>query len=248
MNLLALQRSMVDHLVRGATDISSQVRDDAAPRLAVYHNAYRMQLLACLRDTFEKTRNWLGDAQFDPAGVHYIETHPPASWTLNDYGQDFGESLGRRHPNDAEVAELAWLDWSLRRAFDGPDTTALTQDRLANIDWDHATLRLVPTLRMTSIATNCAAIWTAMAAGETPPAAARLPEAMALRVWRQELTPRFRSIDPGEQRALFMASKGARFAMICEMLAEGREYTEASALAGTYLVAWLQDGLLIAID
>jgi hypothetical protein len=207
-----------------------------------------MQLLACLRETFEKTWTWLGDTAFDAAGLQHIETHAPKSWTLGDYGRDFDQTLRGLYPDDAEVAELAWLDWTLRRAFDGPNAIAIASDVVAGVDWDSAVLRLVPTLRLTSITSNCAAIWTAIAAGETPPAAARLAERMALRVWRQEFAPRFRSIDPTEQRALAMASVGASFTTICQALAEGKGYAEASARAGAYLVSWIQDGLLMAID
>src|SRR5882724_6446222 len=140
MNLLALQREIRDHLLHGRPDVGRLVRGEAAPRLAVYHNAYRMQLLACLRDTYEKTHAWLGHQNFDAAGLEHIASHTPVSWTLNDYDLNFDQTLAARYPDDPEVAELAWLEWALRRAFDGPDASPIAADGLTQIDWDHVVI------------------------------------------------------------------------------------------------------------
>ena len=248
MNLLALQRSMRDHLISGADEITAQIHGDASPRLAVYHHAYRAQLLDCLRDTFERVWAWLGDAGFEAAARRYIESHPPHSWTLSAYGDEFDRTLSGLYPDDREVAELAWLDWSLRRAFDGRDATPVAADALSDIDWDHAILRIVPTLRMRSISTNCAAIWTALSERNAPPAAARLHAPTALRVWRKEFSPHFRAVDSIEQQALLMACDGASFAAICSAIAARIEPSRAPEIAGALLAGWLQDGLIIAVE
>jgi hypothetical protein len=248
MNLLAIQRSMRDHLIRGAEEIKAQIHGDASSRLAVYHHAYRAQLLDCLRDTFERVWAWLGDTGFEAAARRYIESHPPRSWTLSAYGDDFDRTLSGLYPDDREVAELAWLDWSLRRAFDGRDATPVAPSALSDIDWDHAILRLVPTLRMRSITTNCAAIWTALSEKNKPPAAARLRAPTALRVWRKEFAPHFRAVDSIEQHVLLMACDGASFAAICTAIAERTEPDRAPEAAGALLAGWLQDGLIIAVE
>ncbi len=105
------------------------------------------------------------------------------------------------------MAELGWLDWSWRRAFDRPDGVPIGADAFAGVDWNTVILRIEPTLQMSSIATNCAALWTAISEGRRPPRAARLP-VTALRVWRRELSPQFRSIDSIEMQALLMAAGG----------------------------------------
>jgi hypothetical protein len=248
MNLLALQRSMRDHLISGADEITAQIHGDASQRLAVYHHAYRAQLLDCLRDTFERVWAWLGDTGFEAAARGHIESHPPRSWTLSAYGDDFDRTLSGLYPEDREVAELAWLDWSLRRAFDGRDATPVAADALSDIDWDHAILRIVPTLRMRSISTNCAAIWTALSEKNTPPAAARLHAPTALRVWRKDFAPHFRAVDSIEQHVLLMACDGASFAAICTAIAERTEPGRAPEVAGAMLAGWLQDGLIIAVE
>jgi hypothetical protein len=248
MTLLALQRSMRDHLISGADKIKAQIRGDASPRLAVYHYAYRAQLLDCLRDTFERVWAWLGDTGFEAAARRYIESHPPRSWTMSGYGDDFDRTLSGLYPDDCEVAELAWLDWSLRRAFDGPDATPIAADALSGIDWDHAILCIVPTLRMRSISTNCAAIWTALSEKNAPPAAARLHAPTALRVWRKDFSPHFRAVESIEQHVLQMACNGASFAAICTAIADRTEPAKALEVAGGLLAGWLHDGLIIAVE
>src|SRR6266404_6595225 len=248
MNLLAVQRSMREHLIRGSDDIRGQIRGDSLPRLAVYHHAYRAQLLACLRDTYERVWAWLGDSSFEAAASSHIESTPPHSWTLSDYGNDFDRTLRGLYPDDREVAELAWLDWSLRRAFDGPDATPIGADAFAEVDWNTVILRVAPTLRVSSIATNCAALWTAIAEGRSPPAAARLHAPMALRVWRKEFSPHFRAVDSIEQHALLMASDGASFAAICSAIAAAMEPSQAPEIAGALLASWLQDGLILGVE
>ena len=247
MNLLSLQRNLRDHIIHGSADIGRMIRGDASPRLAVYHHAYRAQLLDCLRDTFERVWTWLGDAGFETAGQRHIELHPPHAWTLSDYGNGFDRTLKELYPNDPELGELAWLDWSLRRAFDGPDANSLEAVDLSHADWNTVILSLVPTLRIAPISTNCAAIWTALSDGRSPPGVQRLSAPMALRVWRVGLTPRYRSIDALEQRALQMVIEGATFATICATI-ESATHSKAAEVAGSFLASWLQDGLITSVE
>jgi len=247
MNLLALQRNMREHLLRGSEHIAREIRGDAATRLAVYYDAYRMRLMDCLRDTFERVRAWVGDSGFETAAQRHIELHPPHNWTLAEYGNGFDCTLADIYPNDPEIAELAWLDWSLHRAFEGPNAKSLKAHDLSGVNWNSAVLSIVPTLRMRPVVTNCAAIWAAIAEGQTPPAMRRLAATSALRVWRAGFSPNFRTIDPLEHEALLMAAEGATFASICTAI-EAARTSEASEVAGGFLASWVQDGLLTSID
>jgi hypothetical protein len=247
MNLLALQLNLRDHLIQGSADIGREIRGDPSARLAVYHHAYRAQLMDCLRDTFERVWTWLGDASFETAGQEHIELHPPHGWTLAEYGNGFDRTLKDLYPNDPELAELAWLDWSLRRVFDGPDANSLEAVDLSRADWNTAILHMVPTLRIRSISTNCAVIWTALSHGRSPPGVQPLAAPMALRVWRVGLTPRFRSIDALEQHALQMVIEGATFATICTTI-ESAGHSKAAEVAGRFLASWLQDGLITSVE
>jgi len=244
MKLGRLQEAFRDHLLDRRSAILPEVTGD----LGVYHYAYRAQLLNCLRDTFDKTWSWLGDDGFEAAAHAHIEAHPPSAWTLNVYGEGFDRTLAGLHPDDPEVAELAWLEWTLRRAFDGPDAEPVDQSVLAAIDWDQAVLYLVPTLRLGLVATNCAALWSALSDGETPPPAERLPAPMAVRVWRQGLSTRFRSIEAVEERALRLVMDGTDFPDLCAALAADLGEERGGAEVGRILGLWLQDGLITEIS
>jgi hypothetical protein len=247
MSLLDTQRGFRDHILAGAEAPLAGIAPVAERGLAVYRHAYRAQLIACLRDTYEKTWAWMGDEPFDRAALTHIEQTPPASWTLSEYGAGFPQSLRTLFPADPEVAELAWLDWTLRRAFDGPNADAIAPQALAAVDWDHAVLHFLPTLTVGDVITNCAAIWGALNDEQTPPAAEPLPAPAAIRVWRSDLTPRYRSIENFEQRALILAMAGSSFADLCSLLVEGGDKDQAVQRVGSALAGWLQDGLITGV-
>ena len=216
----------------------------ARPGLAIYRNNFRAQLAACLEESFEKTRQWIGGEAFHEAVIAHVERVPPSNWTLDAYPRDFPETLAMLYPIDHEVAELAALELALTHAFVGPDAARLTAGQIATADWDRATLLLAPTLDILPLTTNAAAIWTALAEEVSPPMSALLPVAGALLVWRDGETPRFRAIDAMEERAILHMRGGMTFARLCAELVEIIGEPEGVATAGAWLGQWLADGLL----
>lgn len=248
MSLAALQRDFRDWLTDVPVAMDDWVDGHARAGLDIYHNAYRVQLVECLKDTFAKTFLWLGeDAFIDAARVH-IERTPPSGWTLGAYGVRFDETLADLYPDDAEVAELAWLDWALSRAFEGPDAATIAADTLAQIDWDRAILHLIPSVRIGRAGTNAGAIWSALEAQDAPPAAVLLPNAGAMLVWRQDFTPCFRTIEAIEQRALEIVGSGSSFTALCTILIEQLGEEAGIAHAGSMLAEWIDHGLILAIN
>ena len=249
MTLLDTQRQFQAFLVDGPHALHDLVPADASPGLAVYHHAYRAQLEECMRETFERTWAWLGDEAFHDAIRHYVDTHPPGSWTISDYGAHFKDLLDVLHPDSPEVGELASLDWSLRRAFDGPDGPSLTLEAMPQeIDWDHATIRLVPTLRLLDIRSNCGALWSAMAAEKVPPAVEYFVETATLRVWREGHRCRFQTMDASETYALTYVMQGASFAELCGYLTNVLGDDRGISMAGEWLATWMRDGVVAAIE
>jgi hypothetical protein len=249
MTLEQIQREFRAYVVSGSPAIEACVAPDARRGLAVYHHAYRADLIACLKDGFEKTAAWLGEDAFERAALAHIEASPPRSWTLNDYGEGFDDTLAARYPADTEVAELAWLDWRLRRAFDGPDAAVMDLASRGDIDWETARLRLAPTLAIREIETNAPALWSAMADGGTPPPATLLERPQGLAVWRRELSPRFRTLAEHEYRALMGALAGDDFGAICAVIAEAiGEADDPAAVAGAMLAGWLAEQIVVGVD
>jgi|CXWL01.1.fsa_nt_gi hypothetical protein len=248
MTLLAIQRDFRAALLADADDAVSRFGDEgAAPGLAVYHNAYRAQLVECLQETFEQLHAWLGDHAFHRAAMAHIAENPPHGWTLGVYGEGFDTTLARLYPNNPEVRELAWLEWALSIAFTGPDALPVTPETLATVDWDDARLEFTPTLRIGETTTNVGAIWSALSAQETPPAAERLPAPAALLIWRHDFSPSFRTIEEAELAALTEALSGATFGELCSAQVSHWGADEGVSRAGMLLGQWLHDGLIIRV-
>jgi hypothetical protein len=248
MTLIELQRDMHAWLARDDVAAARRIGAGAGPGLRVYQNNYRAQLVACLEDSFARTRDWVGEEAFHQAVVAHVERVPPSSWTLDTYPRDFPATLALLYPDDPEVAELGWIECALGEAFVGPDAPAVTADGLGAIDWDRAVLRFTPTLDLGPLATNVAAIWTALAAGEMPPAVELLPEPGAILVWRQNYVPRFRAIDQIERQALLAARAGLSFADLCEAIVAAHGQEDGIARAGQLLGQWLADGLITDVE
>lgn len=251
MSLAALQRDfrawLAEGLAEETEDVARWVGPQAAGGLAVYRNAYRVQLVDCLKDTFARTHLWLGEDAFVAAALAHIAQVPPTGWTLGAYGADFAATLCAMWPGDPEVAELATLEWALSRAFEGPDSAAVSAATLGTVDWDRAMLVPVPTLALYPASTNAGAIWSALAAESDPPAAALLPAEAAMLVWRQDFTPCFRTIEADERDALELVLAGAPFAALCEALIARLGQDAGIARAGGLLGQWLEQGLIARI-
>ena len=82
MSLLALQRDFRRHLTGPAGATQNGFGDRASDGLAVYHNAYRVQLTDCLAETFARSNAWLGGEAFVAVARAHIECSPPSGWTL----------------------------------------------------------------------------------------------------------------------------------------------------------------------
>jgi hypothetical protein len=250
MNLADIQRGFTAYVRAEEQQPLATIDPKSVRGLPVYHYAYRASLIEALRDVFERTHSWLGDENFDDAARAHIAANPPCSWTMSDYGLGFEDTLGTIYPDNPEVAELAWIDWSLRIAFNGPDAPSLDIAGLAEVDWDAARLHLAPTLVMRPVTTNCAALWGALTDDNPQPPAAEVSEQpVMLTVWRHDLMPRFHSVSDEEHEALLMAQNGLSFGAICARLGESNDdETAVAERAGAMLGRWISEGVLVAVS
>lgn len=254
---LALRDTQVafhDHLLDQPSDIARQIVEGGKVgvdlRLHIYHNAYRVRLHECLRDSFEKTWTYLGDDAFEAAALAYIENNPPTSRNLRHFGETFPALLAERFPADGDIAELAQIDWELRRAFDGPNAEPIAADALAALapeDWESVGFRLVPTLCLLPLRYNSVDIWHGLDEDRAPPAAVSLPGAAWLLIWRKGWQPHFRTIGKAEHATLEQLLAGACFADVCAALGEQFPDEEAAAVAGESLGTWLQDEMITGL-
>lgn len=240
MNLLALQRAFMSEISAGDEDVAP-----ASTGMAVYRDAYRGRLLDALAHSFERTRRWVGADPFTVAASHYILTHPPQSWTLDDFGAAFPALLTGLFRDNPEVAELAWLEWHMQRAFAAPDrpgdvARALSGAGLPEEAWAGLRFTMAAGFAACRIATNVDRLWPQLADGEGAGFGVA-PASGTLIVWRHGLTPRYRLLDSAEQASLLALTEGRTLGEAFATVAEA-----AVPQAGEWLGQWLADGLFSA--
>lgn len=252
--LAQLQTSLQRHVLDGAAGIEASIVAgrgiSVERRLHIYRHAYRARLAAALRDSFGHTAAYLGDEWFDADALAFVEAHPSSHASLNAYGSGFAAWLGERHVHDGDIAELAMLDWALRRAFDGADALLLALADLAALApdaWERIGFALVPTYTRLVLRHNTLALWQALDAELAPPRAEALGAPCELLIWRRGHRPHFRSLGADEAMALTALHAGASFATVCARLAQGSPQCDAAAEAGTLLRRWIDDELIRAV-
>lgn len=235
MSLLALQSRFRDEIIAD---------DDGLPPsstgMAIYRDAYRGRLLAALEASFERTRRWTGEDAFAAAACHYILTCPPRSWTLDDYGADFSVLLATLFSDDPEVAELAWLEWHVSRAFAAPNRPVLDAAKLAAAcsapaDWDRMTFAMSAGFAMRGVQTNCLALWDALADGQSAPPAAQRNDFTALLIWRSGFRPSVRAATCAEAEALNLLAGGGSLGELAQADSAGK--------LGEWLAQWFSEGI-----
>lgn len=252
--LARLQMAFHNHLLDQTGNFTREVaeggRIGVEHRLHIYHNAYRVRLLEALQDAYEKTWSYLGDSVFESAALAFIEDNPPRSRNLRWYGDGFPQWLGARFPADRDIAELAMIDWQLRRAFDGPDASPMDAGTLATLtpsQWESVGFRFAPTLFIAPLQYNSVSIWHALDNDQDPPIAEALVKPTWLLIWRKAWQPHFRTIGNLEHATLSRLLVGASFADVCANLNAQFPEQEAAAIAAESLRTWLKDELIIGL-
>lgn len=253
-SLRPLQAAFHDHLLGRASAIAGDLREggpiSTARRLAIYRHAYCARLLDALRDSFEKTWAYLGDERFDAAAGAFIEANPPTHRNLRWYGDRFVPWLAGRFPADLDICELAMIDLGLRNAFDGRDASPVTADELGRLsasDWLRVGCGFAPTLAVSPVNYNTAAIWHALDRAEPPPAAHPLGESRWLMIWRSGWQPHFRTIGADEYAVLSKLQPGRPIAAVCAELAAGPAGAHRAARVATYVRTWVDEALIVAL-
>jgi len=247
MNLADWQADFRAWLTLASHEASQRLDPRGSTGLAVYQNNYRAQLVGVLEASYPLARTWLGAELFRHAAIAHIDNRPPRSWTLDAYGADFERTLHDLLPDNPDVHELAWIEWSLSEAFVSTDSPMLTQEQLAEIDWDHARLELTPSLRQRRATTNAEAIWSALYDGSPPPEAAMLDVAGGIIVWRRDFTCELKQIDAIEFAALNLLRDDDRFHVLCDFLVEHLGEEAGVSRAGELLAHWIGAGIVTGV-
>lgn len=226
-----------------------------AAGIAIYRNAYRARLVDALRDTYERTARWVGDKAFRQAAAHHVITYPPNSWNLDQVGKGFPATLETLFAGDAEVAELAWLEWAMHRCFVAADSAPLDAAGFAEAaaafeeeDWANMRLRFLPGTHVHQVCHDISKLWSALA-----PEHADTPECSpsATRhciVWREKMKPVFVQVDAIEGEVFNSMLGGARYGETCHALVDALGEDHAVSQAGVMLGRWLHHGMIAGIS
>lgn len=246
MKLAALQQDFRAWLTTAATDAVDRIGPDTAAGLAVYQNTYRAQLVGCLETSYPRVREWMGDEAFLAAAMAHIDAYPPHAWTLDAYADGFDKSLTALYPDNPDLHELAWIEHAMSLSFVAADAAPLPA--LDGVDWEAASLRLAPSLRLRSATTNAQQLWIALNDDEPVPGSEMLGASVGLIVWRREFGCYLRQVDALELEALNFVREDGRFDALCGWLIDRLGETDGIARAGEFLANWLGNGIVTDID
>jgi hypothetical protein len=74
-----------------------------------------------------------------------------------------------------------------------------------------------------------------------------LDEPAVIAIWRKEYSPTFRTLDPVEARAIFMASDEWPFGAICAAVVHEVGGIDGPQVAGSLLGRWITEGMIGSI-
>jgi hypothetical protein len=172
MNLLELQRRMVEDVRRPLTEDYQMQRTDADgqsveqiassyikpntsltsfERLEIYNRQYWFRVIDAVSEDYPAISAVLGAEKFDALVLAYLKETPSTSWTLRDLSGELPQFLNA-HPVLAGrkrrlAVDVARLEWAYIEAFDGRQLAPLTADDIQSIRPD-SKVSLQPHIRL----------------------------------------------------------------------------------------------------
>ena len=258
MSFLQSQQRFQDYLLRanGVAEelVLADAKADAATRLGVYADAYRLRLIEALGNDYPTLRAVAGAEDFERIARAYIEAHPSDTPSVRWFGRHLAEFLGQspgweRHEL---LAELAAFEWSKGAVFDAPEAPALEIAAVAAVppeSWPGMRLLTQPALRRLDLRWSAPALFQAQEAQQELPEPEREDEPVHWLLWRDAgLDIRWRSLGEDEAAAFDAVLAGASFEDICERLCEWVEAEQAAMHAAGLLKRWIFDGLVVELE
>ena len=227
--------------------------------LSVYRGNYRHALMSALAESFERTGRYLGEDAFRTARINHAIANPPSHWTVDAVGEGFDRTCADLFPNNAEVAELAWLEWAMLDLVGAPDEEPVTPQAFAeasagfgDAEWlglgftfqTRATARLVTH--------DLTALWKSLESEGGARDLRGYAEPQGCLVWREGERPTFIMVDAETARAFEAAKMGARYGDLIALVAgddaDEAAIGDAAQRAGAMLGLWLSEGIVTAFD
>lgn len=250
-SLRELQERFQEAIISGGEvafgDLAEGAREKREVLLDVYRDTY---VVGLLRRKHELLRAYMG-GDFDDMARYYIAANPSPRRNAHWYASHLPSYLRETAPysRNLELAEIALIEKSLYDASDAEDAPVLDLAHLADIAperWARLRFQPHPSVVRLDLATNAAAIWSALKDATAPPAVVHPASPAYLIVWRNIDTASFRVLDAEEAVIWDEASKSVAFGALCQMLATDHDADSAVERAARYLQGWISSRLLSA--
>ncbi|MCA1196999.1 DNA-binding domain-containing protein [Sphingomonas sp. R647] len=226
-----------------------------AAGMAVYRNAYRARLIDVLGESYPRTARLVGADAFERAAAHHLIAHPPSAWTIDRAGAGFAQTCAELFAHDADVAEIAWLEWAMHCAWTVANDVPLTGAELAAAtshlgadQWEALRLGPIAGTALRPVAYDLAKLWQSLDGAARAPVVERLDEPGWVLTWREGEQPVFVLITQADGRALDALVRGGTFGELCATLAEEFGPADAAATAAAMLRRWIELGVIRAVD
>jgi len=229
--------------------------------MKVYRGNYRSAIMGALGETFERTAVYLGDKPFAQACINHAIAHPPSGWTIDAVGAGFGATCAALFPGNPEVAELAWLEWTMLGLATAPDNVPLNVESFSQTvadfgedDWAAMRLALQPRADARLVWHDLEALWRALGKDRVERPELRLATPQCCLVWREGERPTFTLVEADHAGAFALMQGGASYGEMIELLIgndpePSSETVQAAAMcAGAILGRWLKEGIVVQVN
>ncbi len=175
--LLRLEKDFQGCMLANQLDMGGQVvgdaHADAAERVQVYVEGYRLRLLDILQTNFTGLHGLLGDEQFDTLGRAYIDAYPSTHRSVRWFGRHLETFLRDTPPYDGHLylAEMAAFEWAQGLVFDAADEPMAEMQTLAALPpdaWAGLRFTLHAAVQRLDMRWNIPKVWQVLEANEAP--------------------------------------------------------------------------------
>ena len=257
-SLAQRQADFMTAILDDTADLPQGWAPDQAAGLDVYRGNYRSALMEALGDTFERTRLYVGEGPFAQVAAHHAIAHPPSGWTIDEVGEGFDQTCAELFGENPEVAELAWLEWTMLGVATASDLDPLDMTGFAAItaefgeqDWSRMKLEFQPRAMAREVSSNLANLWSEIGEDVSNLSDPVLPDQGGCIVWREGQRPTFMQVSADEATAFDSMQNGVSYGTVLVWLAARQKGSDrfqiAASKAGEMLARWLTEGMIIRV-
>jgi hypothetical protein len=242
----AFQRAVLEHSPLFAHSVVGTREATAEDRVTVYRDAYRLRLIEALAANYPRLREIIGEDAFDSIADAYVGTHPSSNPSIRWFGEHLAQQMQRSFAAQPWLGELAAWEWAIAYAFDAKDAQRVSMPSLADVAadaWPTLRFEFHPSVQCLRMKTNAPALFKALTEDSALPEPT-MGEETAWVIWRDDLTPCFRSLSLGAAAALNLLMQRASFEAMCTELCTWYAADEAARQAATLLREWIEAGMV----